>query len=154
MIDRKQINMFCNFVALDNLIQIWIAKNLEFIWIYFVALNDLIRTPFCTCKYIWWNYLHFSYKCSSHVWLLFLGGHTAEMLHIVEALNLQRYAPRHYIAGSNDDLSLPKAKIFESHLLKDFEFLNQVSKNLLHFYQVYSNLEALLTLSPSLLQFW
>ncbi|KAG0615428.1 hypothetical protein M758_5G040500 [Ceratodon purpureus] len=47
------------------------------------------------------------------------GGHTAEMMSLVEALNLQWYAPRHYIAGATDKMSLPRAEGVEARLLKD-----------------------------------
>jgi beta-1,4-N-acetylglucosaminyltransferase len=46
------------------------------------------------------------------------GGHTAEMLSLVGALNLQRYAPRYYIAAVTDSMSLTRAATLEDHLQK------------------------------------
>ena len=46
------------------------------------------------------------------------GGHTAEMMNLVGAMNLQWYAPRHYIAGSTDKMSLTKAETVEAKLLR------------------------------------
>jgi hypothetical protein len=46
------------------------------------------------------------------------GGHTAEMMSLVEAMNLQWYAPRHYIAGATDNMSLSRAQRVEAELLK------------------------------------
>ncbi len=46
------------------------------------------------------------------------GGHTAEMMNLVEAMNLQWYAPRHYIAGATDKMSLARAERVEARLLE------------------------------------
>ncbi|GBG75681.1 hypothetical protein CBR_g20308 [Chara braunii] len=41
------------------------------------------------------------------------GGHTAEMLSLVKALDFDRYQPRWYVAGATDKLSLSKAAALE-----------------------------------------
>jgi beta-1,4-N-acetylglucosaminyltransferase len=40
------------------------------------------------------------------------------MLSLVGALNLQRYAPRYYIAAVTDNMSLTRAATLEDHLQK------------------------------------
>jgi hypothetical protein len=40
------------------------------------------------------------------------------MLSLVGALNLQRYAPRYYIAAVTDSMSLTRAATLEDHLQK------------------------------------
>eukprot|EP00244_Chara_vulgaris_P003553 TRINITY_DN1658_c0_g1_i1.p1 TRINITY_DN1658_c0_g1~~TRINITY_DN1658_c0_g1_i1.p1 ORF type:complete len:272 (+),score=21.95 TRINITY_DN1658_c0_g1_i1:91-906(+) len=42
------------------------------------------------------------------------GGHTAEMLSLVNALDFDRYQPRWYVAGATDKLSLSKAIAIEA----------------------------------------
>ncbi|OZJ03179.1 hypothetical protein BZG36_03326 [Bifiguratus adelaidae] len=42
------------------------------------------------------------------------GGHTAEMLQLLQSLDLQRYHRRHYIVGDDDPLSGKKARAMES----------------------------------------
>eukprot|EP00271_Cylindrocystis_brebissonii_P013291 TRINITY_DN33011_c0_g1_i1.p1 TRINITY_DN33011_c0_g1~~TRINITY_DN33011_c0_g1_i1.p1 ORF type:complete len:232 (-),score=16.67 TRINITY_DN33011_c0_g1_i1:95-790(-) len=44
------------------------------------------------------------------------GGHTAEMLNLVNVLNLRRYSPRTYIAAATDNMSLPRARTLEEKL--------------------------------------
>lgn len=41
------------------------------------------------------------------------GGHTTEMMNLVNALDKKRYHPRHYVIASSDPLSLEKVKQFE-----------------------------------------
>lgn len=54
------------------------------------------------------------------------GGHTAEMMSLVRVMDLKRYAPRHYIAGATDNMSLPRAERVEAELLKSAQFSDQV----------------------------
>lgn len=42
------------------------------------------------------------------------GGHTAEMLNLLAALQKDRFTPRYYIAAATDNMSLQKARTFES----------------------------------------
>ncbi|CAK9220422.1 unnamed protein product [Sphagnum jensenii] len=67
------------------------------------------------------------------------GGHTAEMLSLVGALNLQRYAPRYYIAAVTDSMSLTRAATLEDHLQKCA--LSTSSSQKPKFYQVYRSRE-------------
>ncbi|KAH7659182.1 beta-1,4-N-acetylglucosaminyltransferase protein [Dioscorea alata] len=45
------------------------------------------------------------------------GGHTAEMLSIVNVLNKERFSPRFYVAAATDNMSLQKAQVLEQSLL-------------------------------------
>ncbi|KAM0934189.1 putative oligosaccharide biosynthesis protein Alg14 [Dioscorea sansibarensis] len=45
------------------------------------------------------------------------GGHTAEMLSIVNVLNKERFSPRFYVAATTDNMSLQKAQVLEQSLL-------------------------------------
>lgn len=56
------------------------------------------------------------------------GGHTAEMMSLVRVMDLKRYAPRHYIAGATDNMSLPRAERVEAELLKSAQFSDQDTK--------------------------
>ncbi|KAF5736308.1 UDP-N-acetylglucosamine transferase subunit ALG14 [Tripterygium wilfordii] len=44
------------------------------------------------------------------------GGHTAEMLNLLLVLQKDRFSPRFYIAAATDNMSLQKARVFESSL--------------------------------------
>ncbi|KAJ4775149.1 UDP-N-acetylglucosamine transferase subunit ALG14 [Rhynchospora pubera] len=44
------------------------------------------------------------------------GGHTAEMLSIVNVLQKDKYAPRSYVAALTDNMSLQKAQVYEESL--------------------------------------
>ncbi|KAH7520574.1 hypothetical protein FEM48_Zijuj08G0159300 [Ziziphus jujuba var. spinosa] len=51
------------------------------------------------------------------------GGHTAEMLNVLQVLQKDRFSPRVYIAAATDNMSLQKARLLESSLAKEvFEF--------------------------------
>ncbi|EIE27833.1 hypothetical protein COCSUDRAFT_83453, partial [Coccomyxa subellipsoidea C-169] len=43
------------------------------------------------------------------------GGHTAELLALLEHMNLERYSPRTYIVASTDRMGPQKARDFEAH---------------------------------------
>ncbi|XP_044496197.1 UDP-N-acetylglucosamine transferase subunit ALG14-like isoform X2 [Mangifera indica] len=45
------------------------------------------------------------------------GGHTAEMMNLLSLLQMDRFAPRFYIAPATDDMSLQKACVFEDSLV-------------------------------------
>lgn len=53
------------------------------------------------------------------------GGHTAEMLSLVRSMNLQQYAPRYYIAGATDKMSLSRAERDEAQLLQVHDEMSQ-----------------------------
>lgn len=44
------------------------------------------------------------------------GGHTAEMLSVINVIQKDRFAPRFYVAAMTDSMSLQKAKVFEEGL--------------------------------------
>ena len=41
------------------------------------------------------------------------GGHTAEMLNLLRAMDLSRYSPRVYVAAATDSMSLKRAQVLE-----------------------------------------
>ncbi|OIT35188.1 PREDICTED: UDP-N-acetylglucosamine transferase subunit ALG14 homolog isoform X2 [Nicotiana attenuata] len=45
------------------------------------------------------------------------GGHTAEMLNLLNVLQMERFKPRFYIAAATDNMSLQKARVYEDSLL-------------------------------------
>ncbi|GAA0152615.1 transferase [Lithospermum erythrorhizon] len=46
------------------------------------------------------------------------GGHTAEMINVLQVLQMDRFKPRYYIAAATDNMSLQKARVFENSLLE------------------------------------
>lgn len=46
--------------------------------------------------------------------LLSTGGHTAEMINLLLALDKLRFTPRYYIAAATDNMSLQKARSLEN----------------------------------------
>lgn len=63
------------------------------------------------------------------------GGHTAEMLSIVNILEKDRFAPRFYVAAATDNMSLQKARVLEESLIQQGEI------NDLQFMQIYRSRE-------------
>ncbi|KAG0029655.1 UDP-N-acetylglucosamine transferase subunit [Podila clonocystis] len=53
-------------------------------------------------------------KCTTTIFLG-SGGHTAEMLQLVSGLDLQKYSPRHYVVGWDDEASIEKVHRLESN---------------------------------------
>lgn len=53
--------------------------------------------------------------------MCFEGGHTAEMLSIVNTLEKDRFVPRFYIAAGTDSMSLQKARFLEESLIQKEE---------------------------------
>ncbi|KAG5565180.1 hypothetical protein RHGRI_001170 [Rhododendron griersonianum] len=45
------------------------------------------------------------------------GGHTAEMLNLLSVLHTDSFTPRLYIAAATDNMSLQKARLFESSVI-------------------------------------
>lgn len=45
-----------------------------------------------------------------------IGGHTAEMINLLSVMQNDRFAPRFYIAAVTDNMSLQKARVFETTL--------------------------------------
>ncbi|KAL6633743.1 hypothetical protein ACP70R_026414 [Stipagrostis hirtigluma subsp. patula] len=46
------------------------------------------------------------------------GGHTAEMMNIITALQKDRFTPRYYVAALTDNMSLQKAQVYEQSLIQ------------------------------------
>ncbi|XP_076897275.1 uncharacterized protein LOC143550530 [Bidens hawaiensis] len=57
-----------------------------------------------------------SQKSLSTLVVLGSGGHTAEMINLLNVLQKDRFAPRFYIAAATDNMSLQKARVFEDVL--------------------------------------
>ncbi|KAL3531709.1 hypothetical protein ACH5RR_005230 [Cinchona calisaya] len=47
------------------------------------------------------------------------GGHTAEMINLLNVLQKNRFKPRYYIAAATDNMSLQKAQVLENSLLNE-----------------------------------
>ncbi|XP_020590783.1 UDP-N-acetylglucosamine transferase subunit ALG14 homolog [Phalaenopsis equestris] len=70
------------------------------------------------------------------------GGHTAEMLSIVNALEKERFVPRIYIAAGTDNMSLQKARVLEESLIQKGEISsNKNMKEAAYFKQIYRSRE-------------
>ena len=52
-----------------------------------------------------------------------VGGHTAEMINLLNVLQKDRFAPRFYIAAATDNMSLQKAALLENSLAAEVLFL-------------------------------
>ncbi|KAJ0959968.1 hypothetical protein J5N97_000258 [Dioscorea zingiberensis] len=70
------------------------------------------------------------------------GGHTAEMLSIVNVLNKERFSPRFYVAATTDNMSLQKAQVLEQslHGLRN-NLILQGSSEAAQFLQIYRSRE-------------
>ncbi|KAJ0082824.1 hypothetical protein Patl1_10133 [Pistacia atlantica] len=67
------------------------------------------------------------------------GGHTAEMMNLLSVLQMDRFAPRFYIAAATDNMSLQKARVFEDSLVHK----NGVKGSSARFMQIYRSREVL-----------
>ncbi|XP_031257273.1 UDP-N-acetylglucosamine transferase subunit ALG14 isoform X1 [Pistacia vera] len=65
------------------------------------------------------------------------GGHTAEMMNLLSVLQMDRFAPRFYIAAATDNMSLQKARVFEDSLVHK----NGVKGSSARFIQIYRSRE-------------
>ncbi|KAJ0082407.1 hypothetical protein Patl1_10141 [Pistacia atlantica] len=65
------------------------------------------------------------------------GGHTAEMMNLLSVLQMDRFAPRFYIAAATDNMSLQKARVFEDSLVHK----NGVKGSTAQFMQIYRSRE-------------
>ena len=45
--------------------------------------------------------------------IVLAGGHTAEMLNLLRAMDFSRYSPRVYVAAATDSMSLKRAQVLE-----------------------------------------
>ncbi|CAA0823705.1 Unknown protein [Striga hermonthica] len=61
------------------------------------------------------------------------GGHTAEMLNLLNAMQMERFKPRYYVAAATDNMSLEKARVLEDSLMDKTEES--------HFMQIYRSRE-------------
>ncbi|KAK8944527.1 hypothetical protein KSP39_PZI008584 [Platanthera zijinensis] len=69
------------------------------------------------------------------------GGHTAEMLRLVNVLQKDRFVPRFYIAAGTDNMSLQKARVLEDSLLENKGIGNKDIEKLAYFEQIYRSRE-------------
>ncbi|KAK8945776.1 hypothetical protein KSP40_PGU021457 [Platanthera guangdongensis] len=69
------------------------------------------------------------------------GGHTAEMLRLVNVLQKDRFVPRFYIAAGTDNMSLQKARVLEDSLLENKGIGNKNIEKLVYFEQIYRSRE-------------
>lgn len=70
------------------------------------------------------------------------GGHTAEMLSIVNVLEKDRFVPRFYIAAGTDNMSLQKARVLEESLIQKEEIGNKKDiQEVAYFEQIYRSRE-------------
>ncbi|GER42742.1 UDP-N-acetylglucosamine transferase subunit ALG 14 [Striga asiatica] len=54
------------------------------------------------------------------------GGHTAEMINLLNPMQMERFKPRYYVAAATDSMSLQKARVLEDSLMdktKDSHFM-------------------------------
>ncbi|KAJ0961757.1 hypothetical protein J5N97_029585 [Dioscorea zingiberensis] len=65
------------------------------------------------------------------------GGHTAEMLSIVNVLNKERFSPRFYVAATTDNMSLQKAQVLEQSLAHEGKGSSEAAQ----FLQIYRSRE-------------
>ncbi|XP_078155646.1 UDP-N-acetylglucosamine transferase subunit alg14-like isoform X2 [Carex rostrata] len=68
------------------------------------------------------------------------GGHTAEMLSIVNVLRKDKFAPRSYVAALTDNMSLQKAQVYEESLLNS-ESNIEIKRGGAQFMQIYRSRE-------------
>uniref|UniRef100_A0A7C9FPD2 UDP-N-acetylglucosamine transferase subunit ALG14 n=1 Tax=Opuntia streptacantha TaxID=393608 RepID=A0A7C9FPD2_OPUST len=88
----------------SNGVVILILTVLTFILLRFLYVIHQTGKPLCPT----------SAKPLSTLIVLGSGGHTAEMLNLLAALQKDRFYPRYYIAAATDNMSLQKARTFES----------------------------------------
>lgn len=69
------------------------------------------------------------------------GGHTAEMLSVVNVLQKDRFVPRFYVAAGTDNMSLQKAQLLEDSLIKKGGIGNKDLKEVAYFEQIYRSRE-------------
>ncbi|KAL3616933.1 hypothetical protein CASFOL_039327 [Castilleja foliolosa] len=66
------------------------------------------------------------------------GGHTAEMINLLDVMQMERFKPRYYIAAATDNMSLQKARELEDSLT-DKAGVESVETS--HFKQIYRSRE-------------
>ncbi|XP_065161974.1 UDP-N-acetylglucosamine transferase subunit ALG14 homolog [Atheta coriaria] len=64
------------------------------------------------------------------------GGHTTEMLTLMESLDFSNYTSRHYIMASSDSTSISKVNTFESHINKGKYSIKRIPRSR-HVHQSY-----------------
>ncbi|XP_072995211.1 UDP-N-acetylglucosamine transferase subunit ALG14 [Typha latifolia] len=69
------------------------------------------------------------------------GGHTAEMLSVVNVLQKERFAPRFYVAALTDNMSLQKAQVLEESLVQHEETSGRKRTKPAQFMQIYRSRE-------------
>ncbi|KAL6567315.1 hypothetical protein OROGR_000983 [Orobanche gracilis] len=66
------------------------------------------------------------------------GGHTAEMLNLLDVMQMDRFKPRYYIAAATDTMSLQKARVLEDSLM---DKAGAELEESFHFLQIYRSRE-------------
>lgn len=69
------------------------------------------------------------------------GGHTAEMLSIMNVLQNDIYTPRFYVAAATDNMSLKKARVLEESLMQQGENSGRKMIEAAQFVQIYRSRE-------------
>lgn len=80
------------------------------------------------------------------------GGHTTEMLKLVDTLDPSKYSPRHYILASSDKTSLSKIEALEKQKAGDFHIVNIPRSRVVHqsyFTSVFTTIYSVLYSIPS-----
>ncbi|XP_065877927.1 UDP-N-acetylglucosamine transferase subunit ALG14 [Euphorbia lathyris] len=78
-----------------------------------------------------------SLKPMSTLVVLGSGGHTAEMINVLSALQKDKFMPRFYIAAATDNMSLQKARVLEDSLIDETGSHGVSAK----FFQIYRSRE-------------
>lgn len=55
------------------------------------------------------------------------GGHTSEMMKLVENLKIEKYSPRHYVIAKTDKISTDKVRDFERN--PDKKFIHHIKRS-------------------------
>ncbi|KAG0500791.1 hypothetical protein HPP92_000863 [Vanilla planifolia] len=69
------------------------------------------------------------------------GGHTAEMLSIINVLQKDTFVPRFYVAAATDNISLQKAKVLEESLIQKDEIGKRNIEEVAYFTKIYRSRE-------------
>ncbi|KAK7291255.1 hypothetical protein RIF29_06247 [Crotalaria pallida] len=105
------------------------------VFVVTLILVRLLYVIFCSSKPL-------SKRASKPVSTLIIlgsGGHTAEMLNLLAALQKDRFNPRFYIAAATDNMSLQKAQLLENSLVAENGTI--VTDNTAQFMKIYRSRE-------------
>ena len=62
------------------------------------------------------GFVYIFFSCNEFVTV---GGHTAEMINLLNVLQKNSFTPRYYIAAATDNMSLQKAQVLENSWLNE-----------------------------------